>query len=292
LANLDTLIPDLQKLLSEGVEVPPDIAEKFGKEMSTLITERMKREPREPTLRMSSMGKPDRQLWYEINHPELGEKLHPNTYMKFLIGDVIESVLLTLVELSGHEVKGSQDEMTLAGIKGHRDAVIDGTIVDVKSASPYSFKKFEEHLKPEGDAFGYITQINSYVHASKDDPLVTNKDEGAFLVMQKVTGDITLDKHPKTNVPMEEIFEYKKKMVQQPEPPDKCYEPEPMGKSGNMKLGVNCSYCPFKWKCHEGLRAFHYATGPVFLTDVVNEPKVAEFDKDGNIIEKIVADSE
>lgn len=254
--------------------------------MKDLLLTRLKREPRKPTLRMSSIGKPDRQLWYEINKPELAEKLHPNSYMKFLIGDIVENVVLALAKLSGHKVEGEQDTMELAGIKGHRDAVIDGHLVDVKSASPYSFKKFEEGLTHDKDAFGYLTQINSYMQASEKDPIVTNKDEGAFLVVQKVTGDIHLDVHQKTVVPMDQVFEHKKKVVALPEPPDRCYEPEPMGKSGNMKLNVNCSYCPFKWTCHENLRGFHYSTGPVFLTDVKNEPKVAEFDRDGNIIEK------
>lgn len=272
--------------MTTGAEVSDEIADAFAADMRTLIKTRLKREPREPTLRMSAMGKPNRQLWYEMNIRGEREELHGNAHMKFLLGDIIENVVITLAKISGHKVEGEQTEMELAGIKGHRDVVIDGTTVDVKSASPFSFKKFEDGLKPEGDAFGYITQINSYVTAAKDDPIVTNKDEGAFLVVQKVTGDITLDVHKKTTAPLEDIFEYKKEMVKQPEPPERCYEPEPFGKSGNMKLGVNCSYCPFKWHCHENLRGFYYSNGPVFLTDVKNEPKVPEFDKKGSIINK------
>lgn len=283
---IHNLLGDIRKVLTDGVEVPDELANEFGENMKDLIKTRLRREKREPTLRMSSMGKPNRQLWYEMNLKDHPSDLRANTYMKFLIGDIIENVVIALAKISGHKVEGEQQEMTLAGIKGHRDVVIDGVTVDVKSASPYSFQKFQEGLKPEQDSFGYLTQINSYVTAAKDDPIVTNKDEGAFLVVQKVTGDITLDIHKKTTAPLEDIFEYKKKMISEPEPPERCFEPEPFGKSGNMKLGVNCSYCPFKFHCWDGLRAFHYSNGPVFLTEVTNEPKVAEFDRDGKIIHK------
>src|SRR5690606_19057418 len=128
----------------------------------------------EAVLRVSNLGTPcDRRLWFSINHPELAEPLEPHTRLKFLLGDVWEAVLLFLAKIAGHRVEGQQDEISLHGVLGHRDAVIDGTIVDVKSASSFSFDKFENHLKPEDDSFGYLTQINSYLEAAQDDPIVT-----------------------------------------------------------------------------------------------------------------------
>lgn len=274
--TIETLIPDIQELLVNGVEVSDEDAEAFGNKMALLVKTRLKREPREGTLRMSNLGKPDRQLWYEINMPEAAEKMHSNSYLKFLYGDLIEELLLFLAVQAGHTVEGHQDELEIEGIKGHRDAVIDGMTADFKSASPYSFNKFKNHLKPEEDAFGYISQINNYIEAGKEDPIVTIKDKGAFFVAQKVTGDLVLDVHQKSPAPIEEIIKYKKKVTSQPDPPDRCYEPEPMGKSGNMKLGINCSYCPFKKECWPGLRTFLYANGPVFLTEVKDEPRVHE----------------
>jgi len=44
----------------------------------------------------------------------------------------------------------------------------------------------------------------------------------------------------------------------------------------NMKLAVGCSYCHFKFSCYPNLRIFAYSTGPKFLTEVKNEPKVRE----------------
>jgi hypothetical protein len=68
--------------------------------------------------------------------------------------------------------------------------------------------------------------------------------------------------------------------------PTRCFEGIPDGKSGNMKLGVNCSYCAFKAPCWadandgEGLRLFIYSTGPRWLTEVEREPDVPESDLD------------
>ena len=65
-------------------------------------------------------------------------------------------------------------------------------------------------------------------------------------------------------------------------PPDKCYDDEPDGKSGNMKLARGCVYCRHKFECHkdanngEGLRVFKYSTGYRYLTQTPNAPKVIE----------------
>jgi len=73
-----------------------------------------------------------------------------------------------------------------------------------------------------------------------------------------------------------ERIKHVKAVVQQPEPPEFCNDPVPDGKSGNMKLPIGCSYCHFKRSCYPDLRTFLYSTGPRFLTEVANEPKVQE----------------
>lgn len=274
--TIDTLIPDIQKLLLDGASISDERAAEFGHRMATLIQTRLVREKKGGTLRMSNIGKPARQLWYEVNTPEEAEPLHPNAYMKFLFGDLAEELLLFLAEEAGHSVEGRQGTLVLEGIEGHRDVVLDGLTVDVKSASPYSFKKFENHLKPEEDAFGYIQQIQNYIECGQEDDLVTDKEQGAFLVLQKVTGDLVLDYHPKSNAPIRDIINYKKEVIASPEPPERCFEPEDFGKSGNKVLCVQCSYCPFKKKCHPELRTFLYSTGPKFFTHVEEEPRVPE----------------
>jgi hypothetical protein len=246
------------------------------------IASRLIREKREPSLRMSNMGKPcKRQLWYEVNGYD-GEEFRAEHYLKFLYGDIIEELLLFLAEQAGHTVEGRQDELEIEGIKGHRDAVIDGLTVDVKSASSYSFRKFKEGLDPEEDAFGYLGQLGSYVHTGRDDPLVTDKSRGAFLVADKTLGHITLDVHDYPECDFESEYAETKRVMELDEPPDRGFQPEVDGKSGNLKLGVNCSYCAFKETCYPELRTFLYSTKPVYLVKVVRTPNVPELLKGEN----------
>ena len=60
------------------------------------------------------------------------------------------------------------------------------------------------------------------------------------------------------------------------------YSAELEGKSGNEKLGFECSYCPYKAECWPGVRGFAYSYGPVFLTKVVRTPSVPEFKVGGD----------
>lgn len=226
---------------------------------------------------MSNIGKPcERQLYYSVNHKEEAQPLEASAHMKFGFGDLIELLVLFLAEASGHSVEGTQDEQEIEGIKGHRDAVIDGTIVDVKSASSYSFKKFSDGTLSENDSFGYVDQLQSYLYAGQSDDKVTDKDRGAFLVVDKVLGHICLDVHERKPLPYDKIYAHKKAMVASPKAPERGFSPVPDGKSGNEKLPINCSYCDFRRKCHPNLRTFVYSTGPVFLTKVERLPNVQE----------------
>lgn len=274
--RIDTLVEDIYGLFDGTHKFSEESIKSFGEKLANHLSKRIEEQRGSPSLRLSSIGQPDRKLWYSINTPELGEQLSPKTRFKFLIGDLLEELVLYLAEESGHKVEGAQDELDISGVKGHRDAVIDGRTVDVKSASSYSFKKFKEHRLREDDAFGYIDQLNSYMFAAKNDPIVSDKRTGSFLVIDKTLGHICLDSYSSNGVDYDKVVEDKREMLAQSTPPDRCYEPVPEGKSGNMKLGVQCSYCPFKKACYPGLRTFLYSTGPVFLTHVEREPKVPE----------------
>lgn len=277
--KIDTLVDDINEFLVKGSTEPTTgLSEKYGKLFAELLESRSQASSKvkRGTLRMSNIGRPcERQLYYEVNGEE-GEPLPPEAHLKFMYGDVLELLMLFLAEASGHDVQGTQDEQEIEGIKGHRDAVIDGTIVDVKSASTFSFRKFEEGTLAENDSFGYIDQLQSYLYAGQADDKVTDKDRGAFLVVDKTLGHICLDIHERKNVPYDKIFRHKKDVVSRTEIPDRGFEPVPDGKSGNEKLATNCSYCQFKRSCYPGLRTFLYSNGPTFLTKVVREPNVQE----------------
>jgi len=269
--SLKTLRDDIYRVLCDGTSVSKEQADGFGNVLSRIIQQRLgEARTAGRTLRLSNLGtKCRRKLWYDINRPELGETLSPATRLKFLFGDIIEALVLFLARVSGHEVTDEQKETVLHGVVGHIDAKVDGTVVDVKSSSSMSFKKFESGLTPDTDDFGYLTQLSSYIQA--EDGKV-----GAFLAVDKQHGHITIDEHTFTKEITPEYVEDIKATLAGGIP-SRGFDPVPDGKSGNLKLGTNCSYCSFKKECHPGLRTFIYAGGrPVFLTRVQFEPRVPE----------------
>ena len=276
--KIETLIEDIHSVLKDGVEeVPKDILEAFGKSMMDLMSSRLSKRDHKPSLRMSNIGSPcERKLFLEINSPESREELTPETYLKFLYGDIIEEMLLFLTRVAGHTVEGQQDEVEIEGIKGHRDAVIDGVLVDVKSASSFSFKKFKEGTLANDDPFGYRTQLQSYLHAGKDDPIVKDKSRAAFFVMDKTLGHLVLDFHKKENYNLEQAYILRRDSINSGVLPERSFAPIADGKSGNMKLDTFCSYCSVKKACHKNLRTFLYSNGPRFLTKVEKVPDVSE----------------
>lgn len=265
--KIETLIDDIYSVFDKPSAVSPEVAESFGVRLAKMIVSRITERKEKNSLRLSNLGKPClRQLWYSINTPELGEKLSGATRIKFLIGDITEYVILFLAELAGHTVTDFQKEVSLNGVRGHIDARLDGELVDVKSASPYSFKKFESGLRAEDDSFGYLDQLGSYGAVDRD-------KRAHFLVLDKVLGKLHLDTHDLPEVNYEEKIKSTRLLLDRNEPPERGFSDEPDGKSGNRKLCVNCSYCEFKDTCWPGLRVIPYANGPRFLTVVRREPK-------------------
>lgn len=266
--TIDTLIQDIYDLLEKEVEIKEEDAIEFGKTLGQMLVRRLSYKREKPTLRLSNVGTPcKRKLWYTVNTPQLAEKLDAPTRIKFLFGDITEELVLFLARLAGHSVEREQEEVSVAGVKGHIDAIVDGELVDVKSASPYSFEKFKEGLTDETDGFGYRVQLGSYRSA-------LGLPRAHFLPVNKVLGHLHVDTHADDGTDYLEVVAEAKRAVQSPEPPERGFNDVPDGKSGNRKLGVQCSYCSFKDACWPGLRTVPYANGPRFLTRVVREPRV------------------
>lgn len=277
MARIDTLVDDIYGVFDGDVVITEEQAADFGKQVATMMTNRIQEERVHTPLRLSGIGEDcDRKLWYNANVPELAEALPPATRMKFLFGDLTELLLLFMAKITGHEVVGEQDTVDINGVKGHRDAIIDGRTVDVKSASTYGFKKFKVNGLREEDPFGYLRQVGAYRYASLQDPLLTDKAQVSFLAMDKQHGHVVLDTYPADNVNYVDLVAKQKEIVSSTQVPARGFQPVPEGKSGNMKLDVKCSYCSFKKVCHPQLRTFAYSYGPVFLTHVAREPNVPE----------------
>lgn len=278
--KIENLIPDIERVFSEPHVFDEQNLKNFGERLAKLIAYKINQEHK-PSLRMSNLGtKCERKLWYEINKPDAKQPLSFSTRVKFLFGHVLEELLLFLAAEAGHKVEGEQDKLTINGVDGHRDAIIDGVLVDCKSASSFSFKKFKSHLNHGNDDFGYITQLNAYLYASQDDPKLTEKEKAAFLVIDKQLGHIALDIHEKDDVNYDKVVDFKRHVIQQKTPPPRYYKDEEEGASGNRKLCMACSYCDFNKTCWPGYRTFLYKKGdsfkPVHLTVVKREPNVPE----------------
>lgn len=296
--TIDTLVEDIYAVVAKQGGWTEAVNEFFKERVGETLLSRLSPEEEVRTkgsLRMSNLGQPcGRKLWYECNiESKEKEELQPNAYLKFLYGDLLEDFLLALAVAAGHTVEGEQDEMYIQGIKGHRDCVIDGVLVDVKTASPFSYKKFKEHRLREEDPFGYIQQLSSYLYASQDDPLVKDKTQAGFLAFDKVNGHICLDMYDLTPEmeAKEEFVKQRKDMVNDGDRvPERGFDSQPVGyrkagklvPTGNEKLGINCSYCDWKFKCWPEVRTFVYANGPVYLTHVAEgkEPRVVEVTRD------------
>jgi hypothetical protein len=278
-----TIPEDIYALLEDGNdhEVSEENVEWAGEVFKDLLRTRLrKREEKKGTevLRFSALGKKDRQIWYQANKPETAEKMPGKQNFKFLYGDTIEVLLLFLAKEAGHVVENCQKGVEEDGVKGSIDADIDGVLVDVKSASSFSFEKFRSGSYLFDDPFGYVSQLSGYANA-------LGRSRAGFLVADKVHGDITfveLDKaYFEGNKPGPRIA-HLRDVINSETPPERCYAPVPEGKSGNMKLGIGCSYCAFKDECWsdankgQGLRKFFYSRGPVWLTEVKKEPRVEE----------------
>jgi len=282
--TLDNLVTNIYSKLdnlnnNKSLGITKTQADEFGKAMSAALlgwSKPYKKDPKN-SLRMSSIGKPDRKLWYEANSKEADSAgVTPSTHIKFLYGHLLEEVVLMLVRLAGYEVTDQQKEVTVEGVKGHMDCKINGEVIDVKSASSFSFKKFRDGTLAEDDVFGYLGQLSGYEAAEK-----TNK--GGFLVIDKSTGALTLhrpDELDKVDAPKR--IQNLKAAIKKKKPPERCYEPIPNGSYGNMQLPRQCFWCPFKHECHadandgKGLRVFKYARSNTYLTKVVREPRVDE----------------
>lgn len=274
--SIKTLAKDIYALFDPKTTSTPseEHLDQFANNLKNKIKEKMAEVTLKPTLRMSNLGtKCTRQLWYKINMPGKGEEFTGHTYLKFLFGDIIEELILLLAKTAGHEVKNEQTKLQVGPILGSCDATIDGVLVDVKSASSFSFKKFEDGLTRDTDSFGYLTQLGLYNHALKQQGF--KGDNAAFVAFDKQNGSIAVDVHGAdiNSVDYDKLVADKIALVSEPDPPPRSFLPL-VEDNGNEYLGVECSYCPFKETCWPGLTTYFYSRGPRFFTKIKKEPRV------------------
>lgn len=285
--HIDTLISDIYSLVTlKNGWFTDELATDLGREISTRLQTSFGESKGPPSLRLSQMGpRCPRALWYSIHHPELAEALPPWAEIKYSYGHILEALAICLSKAAGHSVVGEQDELDVDGIKGHRDCVIDGCVVDVKSTTSIGFNKFKQNLLASDDSFGYLDQLDGYLVGSANDPLVTVKDKAYILAIDKQKGHMCLYEHlVQEHSRIRERIKLYKTIVANDEPPSCNCGIIPDGKSGNLRLDVKASYSAYKYCCFPELRTFLYSDGPRYLTTVVRKPDVTEVDKHGQIV--------
>jgi hypothetical protein len=275
----DTLVNDIHAMVRG--ETPP-VADKHNIQVSYSKWHTPRdRKREEKKLYFSEVGDPcPRKLWFRYNQPEISEQVDAPQLIKFFYGDMLEELVLNMAEDAGHVVEDKQRSVQYdVGngwiISGRIDAVIDGDVVDVKSVTKYSEEKFKSGLVD--DPFGYKAQLNGYAAA-------LNANRMGFLTIQKELGHVNyypfpVDKHwfhtqATSAVGIVTSKGYEKLPQFKPVPQSKT--------SKNEKLPTACGYCSYKKECWKnansgkGLRTFLYSTGPEYLVNVVDTPRVME----------------
>ena len=123
-------------------------------------------------LRMSNVGRPTCQLWFEKNKPEKALPKPTTFVMNMLMGDIVEAAFKGIITEAGVKYEDDDNFVELklgeTTVKGSYDLVMDGAVDDVKSASDWSYRnKFEsfQTLK-DSDPFGYVGQLAGYAKAA------------------------------------------------------------------------------------------------------------------------------
>lgn len=270
--SIHTLVDDIYRLFEGGHSVSDENLEKFKETVGEAVKQSVEEAgvARDFSLRMSNIGTPDRKLWYQSRSKNVA-KFQPKDHIKFVFGHMVEALVLFLAKEAGHTVEKEQETVSLDDIDGHIDCVIDGHVVDVKSASTFSFNKFTSGDILCNDPFGYRHQLSGYYET-----LDTKESEVGWLVADKQHGEIALVMYESFELPSaKERISHIKEVLDSDTPPEKCYEPVE-DKYGNLTLAKGCVYCHFKSECWPEMRVFRYSSNDAFFVKVKKKPRVPE----------------
>jgi hypothetical protein len=207
-------------------------------------------------LRMSNLGRPTCQLWYDKNKPEVALPFPTTFIMNMMLGDIVEAVFKGLLKEAGVKYEDAKEvslDLPNASIKGTYDIVIDGSVDDIKSSSQWSYNnKFDSYdsLK-EMDGFGYVAQLAGYAKAS-------GKNVGGWWVVNKANGDFKYV--PATGLNLDEEIAKIENTIDTVENNtfERCFEPEKetfRGKeTGNTVLNKHCTFCSYRFDCWKTLQ--------------------------------------
>lgn len=251
----------------ENIEqVATDIKDALNRQFNTKREDKFR-------LRMSNIGRPSCQLWFEKNKPETALPKPTTFVMNMMIGDIVEAVFKAVLREANVKFENSDtvsleiDEKTT--ISGSYDLVMNDAVDDIKSASDWSYKyKFDSYESlHSGDSFGYVGQLAGYAKA-------LGKKAGGWWVLNKANG---LFKYVRAHIDMDKELDKIKNNIKATESKElvRCFEPEPetfRGKpTGNMVLNKNCTFCSYRQSCWETLKEL-----PAQMSQA-KEPKMVQY---------------
>lgn len=277
MASIETLVGDIESVLKTQTVTAPLSIEAQAKAAASLLKSITPRPPtpgytREPfVLWPREIGELClRKIWYGLWYPQ--PAVNATDAMKFSYGHLLEETLLTYAEMAGHTVKDRQlkltEDMTSYGgtpwkVRGKIDAVIDGVLVDVKSCSKTIFA----NLTP------YYGQVDWYAK-------VGGYERAGILAVEKTSGRIRYGDVPQLwSRSGQSVSETTLLELESPTPPERRYKETAFNAFGRT-LPDECLFCPFKYECWDGLRAFKYSYGPAFYTELRTAPRVAEMTRE------------
>lgn len=251
----------------ENIEqVANDIKDALNRQFNTKRDDKFR-------LRMSNIGRPSCQLWFEKNKPETALPKPTTFIMNMMIGDIVEAVFKAVLREANVKFEDT-DNVTLeldegTKISGSYDLVMNEAVDDIKSASDWSYKyKFDSYESlHSGDSFGYVGQLAGYAKA-------LGKKAGGWWVLNKANG---LFKYVRAHIDMDKELDKIKKNIKATESKElvRCFEPEPetfRGKpTGNMVLNKNCTFCSYRQSCWETLKEL-----PAQMSQA-KEPKMVQY---------------
>ena len=223
-------------------------------------------------LRMSNVGRPTCQLWYEKNKPEVALPFPTTFVMNMMIGDIVEAVFKGLLKEAGVKYNDTEKvtlDLGTTRINGSYDIVINDAVDDIKSASDWSYRnKFESYdTLAAGDGFGYVGQLAGYAKAS-------GKRVGGWWVVNKANGQFKYV--PASGLDIDEEINKIKTTVATVEENkfERCFEPVPekfRGKeTGNQVLNDGCRFCSYRFDCWSDL-----TERPAVKSQAKNPPMVS-----------------
>jgi hypothetical protein len=223
------------------------------KDVKESIEKQFSANERKFSLRMSNIGRPYCQLWYDKNESEGGVEPSSNFLMNMMIGDIVEAVFKGVLTEAGVEFSdGHKSKLELGEHKiyGTHDLITNNRVDDIKSASPWSYKnKFKDYYTlKEHDSFGYIGQLAGYSKA-------LGVEAGGWWVINKASGefkfvsawDMAVDRQDVLDEVQAKADKLKENKF------ERCFEPveETFRKkpTGNKILAEECGWCKYRYKC-------------------------------------------